>query len=168
MDPILRDAINRRDAAAAEAARWTDFVRMYEELRGAGPTPPAPASSTGLGERQASLPQPSGGKLNETATLAATVIRELGRPIPTRALLAELTKRGLQVGGADAVATLSARLSRSSLVENRKPFGWVLSEQPAEKDDAAGQGRKSEEPAASETPNDAERRGEVAHDNMTT
>ncbi len=33
-EPVLREALSRRDAALAEARRLDDFVRMYNELRG--------------------------------------------------------------------------------------------------------------------------------------
>ena len=53
-EPVLREAISRRDAALAEARRLDEFVRMYNELRGR----PAltvvadskPAADTGVGE----------------------------------------------------------------------------------------------------------------------
>ncbi len=33
-EPVLREALSRRDAALAEARRLDDFVRLYNELRG--------------------------------------------------------------------------------------------------------------------------------------
>ncbi len=33
-EPVLREAMTRRDAALAEARRLDEFVRMYNELRG--------------------------------------------------------------------------------------------------------------------------------------
>ncbi len=33
-EPVLREALTRRDAALAEARRMDEFVRMYNELRG--------------------------------------------------------------------------------------------------------------------------------------
>ena len=33
-EPVLREALSRRDAALAEARRLDEFVRMYNELRG--------------------------------------------------------------------------------------------------------------------------------------
>jgi len=33
-EPILREALARRDAALAEARRLDEFVRLYNELRG--------------------------------------------------------------------------------------------------------------------------------------
>ena len=33
-EPVLREALSRRDAALSEARRLDEFVRMYNELRG--------------------------------------------------------------------------------------------------------------------------------------
>jgi len=33
-EPVLREALSRRDAALAEARRLDDFVRLYNDLRG--------------------------------------------------------------------------------------------------------------------------------------
>ncbi len=34
-EPVLREALARRDAALAEARKLDEFVRLYNELRGA-------------------------------------------------------------------------------------------------------------------------------------
>ena len=135
MDNILKDAISRRDTALADARRWDEFVRMYSELRGVninpltdGPgensTPTSNAQARLDATRRKSRVAASGGALQETEELALQVIRELGRPIPTRELLVELASRGLTVGGKDAASTLSARLSRAPKLENVRPEGW--------------------------------------------
>jgi hypothetical protein len=33
-EPVLREALSRRDAALAEARKLDEFVRLYNELRG--------------------------------------------------------------------------------------------------------------------------------------
>ena len=33
-EPVLREALSRRDASLAEARRLDEFIRMYNELRG--------------------------------------------------------------------------------------------------------------------------------------
>ena len=50
-EPILREALSRRDAALAEARRLDEFVRMYNELRG------RPALSVVTDGRSATDPQ---------------------------------------------------------------------------------------------------------------
>lgn len=51
-EPVLREALSRRDAALAEARRLDEFVRLYNELRG----------------------RPSGGKYGELSSPALSVV----------------------------------------------------------------------------------------------
>ena len=37
-DTVLREATSRRDAALAEARRLDDFIRLFNDLRGRGPS----------------------------------------------------------------------------------------------------------------------------------
>ncbi len=53
-EPVLREALSRRDAALTEARRLDEFVRMYNELRGRPAltvvTDSRPAADTQAGE----------------------------------------------------------------------------------------------------------------------
>lgn len=126
----VRDsAVRKRDAASAEVARWDDFIRMLDEIERADNEDGVPAISKGLGlpKRQARVALQHGA-LVRTEEAAVAALRSLGRPIPTRELLGLVTAAGISVGGLDPVATLSARLSRSRLVQNVRPNGWKLRE----------------------------------------
>lgn len=120
-DAIIANAIARRDAALSEARRWTDFIRMYGELTGADNNMQGLTLATG---RQIAVT--ATGALSETEKATGVIIRELGRPVPTRELLELLTARGVEVGGKDPASTLSARLSRAPSLENIRQRGWWI------------------------------------------
>jgi hypothetical protein len=125
-DSILSEAIAKRDAAAAEVQRWSDFIAMYRELTGqqaqddVSHVAPRPA----LPKREPVAA--TTGALAETEGAAIEVIKAAGRAIPTREMLEALRARGVEVGGKDPASTLSARLSRASALENVRPYGWRL------------------------------------------
>lgn len=170
MDLILRDAHTRRDAALAEADKWSQFIRLYDELRGGSRGAMAGHIKIMSGVSSAALTsainnrQPR--KMQETEAAAVAVIRDFGKPVPGRELLAEILKRGVNVGGKDPYATLMARLGRATALEFERPYGWRVKNDPGQKDEAAAP-RSESEAAASGTPNDAVRRGEVEHQDIT-
>ncbi len=149
MDPILQNAIARRDAALAEARKWDAFIQMFAELAGQRVTAPpqvtvASPVSVPVTVRDAPAVRKSV-KAAETEQVAAAVIRERGKPVSTRDLLDELVSRGVEVGGADPLATLLARLRRSPSLEHEKPFGWRLVE-PRHEIGAGGEAVAAEPP----------------------
>ena len=127
-DPILKDALARRDAARVEADRWDDFVRMYCDLRGIpyqdedrGDTV-APAA-----QRPSQPPTPSpGSALFATEQAAIEILKEVGHPLPTGKLRPLLEERGISIGGKEPNSTLSARLSRAPRLYNDRPRGWWI------------------------------------------
>ena len=70
-----------------------------------------------------------------TARILAAVwkeIRNRGEPVATRKLVEALRTNGIEIGGKDAVATLSAALSHSEHFENRgRNVGWAIRDEPA-------------------------------------
>jgi len=162
-DPILSDALRRRDAAQAEMRRWDEFVRTYQELAGnVRRTPSSSAQSTASVAQEASS-SGAKGALAETEAAAILAIEDAGHPLHTRELLFALADMGIEVGGKDPASTLSARLSRAERLENIRPHGWRLKGQGAEG------GMFANIPSAPEsTPDSADEDGrEVAHDNMS-
>jgi hypothetical protein len=131
-NPIRESAVQKRDAALAEAQRWTDFIKMLDEI---DPSPAKQAAEEAgiraiartIGENVQSVKRSVvRGALVMTEEAAIEEIKRLGRAIPSREMCDLLTARGIDIGGQDAVATLSARLSRSSRLRNARPFGWIL------------------------------------------
>lgn len=170
---ILSQAIERRDSAAesaaywaTEAARWDSIVKGIEELEAGMSFPPrqqkiatnvVPPSlvdnaPTGTSERA-----PNESRLAVAEAVALRIIQEKGRPVPSRELLFEALKIGLDVGGRDELATFTARLSRSSKIFNDKPHGWRLKAASLEEGTVSSEPLTAEEPTVPvETPNDAE------------
>lgn len=161
-DPVLADAISRRDAALAEARRWDEFARMYCELRGIhydmqSDKPDRPAAPP---RRERSAVGAPSNSLVATEEAAIAVLKEAGRPMPTGELRPALEARGIEIGGRDANSTLSARLSRSARLYNQRPHGWWIKEKAD--DDAP---RKDASPASQPQSTPVEPGEEVAHDN---
>jgi hypothetical protein len=123
-DPILQNALARRDAALAEARRWDDFIHMYGELK-SGQAQHAEGKSVLPTRLLSPAPAPTG-TISDTEREAANVIRELQRPVSTRDLLTMLMQRGIEVGGKDPLSTLSARLSRAPTLANKRGEGWIM------------------------------------------
>lgn len=145
-EPVIRNALMRRDAAAAEVRRWDEFIRTYEELV-SEQSVAAPAARTIPLEAHLQARASLTANLTvlgpvsppaETERVAAEVIRELGRPVPTREMFIILQDRGHNVGGSQAFATLSARLHRAQSLALDKGIGWRLREQSRQTNEAAG------------------------------
>ena len=132
-DPVLDAATAKFEAAYAEIRRWEDFIRMYSEL-----APQARASlnvekpveqikrSIQREKTNPSVTSASSGALAQTEALSMQILTENGGPMITRDLLRALEGRGYSVGGKSPIATLSARLSRSSGLVNTRPHGWWM------------------------------------------
>ena len=83
----------------------------------------------------------SGTQKERIIDACASILSEVGAS-PTRILVERLAANGIEVGGADKIAALSAILSRSKRFESdRAAGGWVLSKS-----------RKEEAPAGEPTP----------------
>ena len=125
-DHILLDAIAKRDAAQSEAARWSNFIDMYCEIKGLS----VPSQTKAAGTIKERPQQSRGGALAETEKVAVEAIRKAGRPMHTQELLTALLDAGIEVGGKDPASTLSARLSRAPSLENARPHGWRIKSSP--------------------------------------
>lgn len=121
MDPIqkareeLADLSRQRERIDVRMTELQQFLRVYQSL--AQPQLPLEPKPEGLEPRSK----------GERVIQAATEILSDGVPRSTRALLVELEKRGVKIGGTDEVANLSAILSRDKQrFQASRAVGWSL------------------------------------------
>ena len=123
---LANDARSRLKEIDREREHLMGLVRHLEALAGDVQLPPAtmPHRPTYIksGKRKAPTMAP-------TRDAARSILEEVGKPIETRDLLPLIRERGVEVGGKDPVATLSARLSNSSEFVVRRGVGWWFSDQ---------------------------------------
>jgi len=132
-EQLIADAYARRDKALSEAQRWSSFIDMMCELRPNLRRLDTVTRSEARVEpgrpKEGGSPGPRTMAITETAAIEA--IRRAGRYLHTRELLPLIEASGVEVGGKDPAATLSARLSRSERLANNRAHGWAVVEDQA-------------------------------------
>ena len=113
--PILAEASSRLAQARAEVARLEAFLEVYRELDTGSPK---------VARVRTRHTMATSGAVADSASAALEHIRVTGRAVSTRELVTVLTAKGIEIGGNDPIATLSARLSRSPLLTNIRGAGW--------------------------------------------
>jgi hypothetical protein len=109
----LLDEINKLDALISSAAALAQ---------------PGAAASAGSSARAAA--STGGSVISPTRDAVRSILRERGEPLQTRELVPLVRAKGIEVGGKDAVATLSARLSNSSEFKVHRGIGWWFNDEP--------------------------------------
>ncbi len=128
MDSIIDRARAKRERLAAEIERIDAWLAMADELASDSSSEhtskAAPARKEGTSQRSAGEAM--------TATYEATerALNEHGAPIPLGDLLAIVRAAGVEVGGKNPNATLSARLSNSDKFTSHRGLGWWFSDRP--------------------------------------
>jgi len=154
-DSLIAAAVAKRDAALAEAERWNAWIKAAQELAGSLP-PERPAVTIGGGYilmrpdpplAHAGSGSAVGARVLETEAAVAAIIREAGKPVPTKEIFEILAKRGFEIAGKDPLATLTTRLTRAPTLENHKPYGWRLKE-PRPEVGAGGEAVAAEPPSS--------------------
>jgi hypothetical protein len=101
---------------SAEAKKWQAFMAQAKELED---NEFAPAEMQIVQSRLATQPRertaPKSGTIYETAMAARSFMEAHGEGQRTKDLLAPVREAGVEVGGKNVVATLSARLSGSQM-----------------------------------------------------
>lgn len=114
-DPKAAYARERRDWHLAQAAKYDTYLQISQDLE-AELSGKAPAEERPALEREAAPPRkrqatrPREGIGADTINAAELIVRDKG-PMSTRDLLPLVRDMGIEVGGNDPVATLSARIS---------------------------------------------------------
>lgn len=120
-DMIIKEAEFTKSRLLMEVAGLEDIIRGAKKLKGLS------------GRSAQSLPtkrKPRKGRVNPTRAAASEILEAHGGPMETRDMLPLIIARGIDVGGKDPVATLSARLSNSDDFQNKRGVGWWFANRP--------------------------------------
>ena len=123
------DAKRRLGQIDRERVALVKFIESAEALAGLGA--PQQLATTPERKRLRSIgsKRPTGA-MEETRAAVTTALRNRAQPMKTRDLLQALEVVGVEVGGKDHVATLSARLSNSDEFELHRGHGWWFTGEP--------------------------------------
>jgi len=121
-DKIIKDAEFEQSQHLMRAEALADVIKSAKRLQGLGEIARATPSRK--------YQKTSRGRINPTREAVAKILEENGGPLQTRDLLPRLRARGVEVGGKDPVATLSARLSNSDDFRIDRAVGWWFSNKP--------------------------------------
>lgn len=119
---IAREARTRKTQLEKELAALDKLIESAEALAGYGvdldtdsKTPKAATTRKGA--------------VNPTREHTARLLREHGRPLQTAELVPMLRDAGVEIGGKDPIATLSARLSNSEQFKVQRGIGWWFADE---------------------------------------
>jgi hypothetical protein len=111
MDPVIQKAIAERDYHRQRAERLEAFLATYFELSKST----VPQKDKMTDQQKVEAPKARGsrprGGIGADTLAAAVEIVTLEGPMSTRDMLPMILAKGIEVGGGDPVATLSARIS---------------------------------------------------------
>lgn len=123
MTDVRQKALARRHLHEAEIAKIDTFLGMLDELEGEVVPKSIREQRDAPVQRQRTMP--TAGVVFESATVIKDYMRAYGEGRKTRELVPVVESAGIEVGGKDKVATLSARISTSQMFELRQG-GWYL------------------------------------------
>jgi hypothetical protein len=147
LSSVLLMAVSRRDEARREAAGWDDFIRRLELLgiqRNGKEGPISGFTLTPATERSRK-PEPA---VAETIEASSSFMASVGRPVGISELYAEMSQRGVPIGGKDPKRTLDARLRYSKAFRNLPGRGWWFIDRPIPGDGSDSAAGTHEMPAA--------------------
>jgi hypothetical protein len=127
MADVVSIAQERRKALLAELAELDAFLRQAESLAQRYGGGMAPTTHQESPSHQSRRPSPI---TSATYEVARRVLRDRGHPVRLGDLLGAMREAGVEVGGRDPGATLSARLSNSSEFKSHRGKGWWFADEP--------------------------------------
>lgn len=137
---IIKQAQAKREALHRELARIETFLATAFELQQEfGSARPATImSDAAKADAPVRRMAPAG---SGSATLKAVVdiLREKDMPLSTRELLPLVRAKGIEVGGKDAFATLSARISQKGVIAVTGGKWWFIEDNRASDAEASGE-----------------------------
>ncbi len=166
---ILEQAKAKREGLQRELARIEAFLATAYELqhefdKGATAAPEQSDKAKADAPVRARTPSTPGSG-SATLKAVAEILRNRGTPLSTRELLPLVRAKGIDVGGKDALATLSARLSQKGVVAVNGGKWWFInaaSGAEASGEEAADTPAKEISAASLFQPNQGERRDAAA------
>lgn len=148
---IISHAMAKREKLRSELEKIDSFLATAFELEQEAGGVDATTEKKTLPAPEAAAPAPrkfivrlpGTGLVSATANAAGAILRERGVAMSTRELLPLIRAKGIEVGGKDPLATLSARLSNSNKVKLTSGKWWLV--------DVDGQSVESQEAADAPT-----------------
>lgn len=148
---IIQQAQAKRESLQREMARIEAFLATAYELQqefDQGATVTKPQSDTHKADAPARATRSTSiGGGSVTLRAVGEILRERGVPLSTKELLPLVRAKGIEVGGKDALATLSARISQKGLVTVTGGKWWFIGGQQASSGESLGEEAADEHPA---------------------
>lgn len=113
---IVTEAKAERAELSARIEKLDALIAFAIDLAG-GPAAPSARAAKVSTQRASNIMGP-------TREAVAAILRGARRPLGTAELVPQVIAAGVDVGGKNAVATLSARLSNGNDFTNNKGIGW--------------------------------------------
>lgn len=134
---LVSEAKHRLAQLDKEAQELRAFIQMAERLKGqlSGEGRVRPAYIQMVPSIRRDRKPSQSGIVYETANFVRTYMRENGDGLKTRELLPIVEAAGIEVGGQNPIATLSARLGTSQMFERRGSRLYLLDESENETTD---------------------------------
>lgn len=130
---ILKEAKEERDVLESRIAKLDRLIGVTEELACDDASVTAYKASTqekGRKTGDGQSPRRSAPVMEATESAVSKSLERLMKRTMTSELLPLVIREGVEVGGKDQIATLSARLSNSKLFTNQRGEGWWFTDRP--------------------------------------